>query len=176
MKKTTVFSRILLFVLILMLLAACGSRTQLTPGQEVELTQEALNADAADGDNNVATPLPPTTIPTEPEPTADSAPVVPEINPTITPETAAPPPTEGGDTPTAGPPTDASSNPDVGGGTEETNTSSAGETTYVAQNNDNLFRIGLDNGCTTEQMSAANNIAAPYIIYVGQTIIIPDCK
>jgi LysM repeat protein len=47
---------------------------------------------------------------------------------------------------------------------------------YVVQPGNNLFRIGLLYGCTVDQMASYNNIPAPYIIYVGQQILIPpDC-
>lgn len=47
---------------------------------------------------------------------------------------------------------------------------------YVVQPGNNLFRIGLLYGCTVDQMASYNNIPAPYIIFVGQQILIPpDC-
>ncbi len=173
MKKSTVFPRILLFVFVLVLLAACS--TKLTPGQEVQLTEEAQQKETTDGDADPAS-VPPTIAPAIPEATAvPEQPVAPEAEPT-TPPAEEPPSTEG-DTPTAVPPStddagggdaDNTSDLDTGGGT--------GEKTYAVKHNDNLFRIGLNNGCSTAEMSAANNISAPYTIYIGQTIIIPDCK
>lgn len=53
-----------------------------------------------------------------------------------------------------------------GGGTGTVHTVKAGE---------NLFRIGLQYGCTVDQLSAQNNIPYPYTIYPGQQITIPDC-
>jgi hypothetical protein len=47
------------------------------------------------------------------------------------------------------------------------------EQVYTVQAGDNLFRIGLNYGCTVEQLSVFNNIPAPYIIYPGQQIRIP---
>lgn len=51
-----------------------------------------------------------------------------------------------------------------------------GEQTHTVRPGDNLFRIGLQYGCTVDQMSAYNNIPYPYTIYVGDVIRIPpDC-
>jgi LysM repeat protein len=47
------------------------------------------------------------------------------------------------------------------------------EQVYTVKAGDNLFRIGLNYGCTVDQLSAYNNIPAPYIIYPGQQIRIP---
>jgi LysM repeat protein len=49
----------------------------------------------------------------------------------------------------------------------------SGGQVYVVQPGNNLFRIGLQYGCTVDQMASYNNIPAPYIIYVGQQILIP---
>lgn len=50
------------------------------------------------------------------------------------------------------------------------------EQVYTVQPGDNLFRIGLQYGCTVDQMSAYNNIPYPYTIFVGDQIRIPpDC-
>ncbi len=45
--------------------------------------------------------------------------------------------------------------------------------TYVVQPGDNLFRIALRNGLTTQQLAQANGITNPNIIFVGQRLIIP---
>lgn len=47
--------------------------------------------------------------------------------------------------------------------------------THVVQRGENLFRIALSYGCTTEQMAAANSITNPARIYPGQVLTIPDC-
>jgi spore germination protein len=50
------------------------------------------------------------------------------------------------------------------------------EQVYTVRPGDNLFRIGLAYGCTVDQLSAYNNIPAPYTIFVGDQIRIPpDC-
>lgn len=49
-----------------------------------------------------------------------------------------------------------------------------GQTTYVVQPGDNLFRISLRYGTTVQAIATANGIANPNIIYVGQTLVIPD--
>ncbi len=50
------------------------------------------------------------------------------------------------------------------------------EQTHLVSRGENLFRIGLQYGCTVDQLSAYNNIPYPYTIYVGDQIRIPaDC-
>ncbi len=48
-----------------------------------------------------------------------------------------------------------------------------GETTYVVQPGDTLFRIGLRYGLTTFQLASYNGIANPNLIFVGEVIRIP---
>jgi LysM repeat protein len=48
-----------------------------------------------------------------------------------------------------------------------------GETTYVVQRGDNLFRIALRYGMSYLQLAQYNGIANPSRIYVGQVIRIP---
>jgi LysM repeat protein len=48
--------------------------------------------------------------------------------------------------------------------------------THVVQAGENLFRIGLSYGCTVEQLAAANDLADPTRIDVGQVLVIPDCS
>ncbi|MEL6403372.1 MAG: LysM peptidoglycan-binding domain-containing protein [Chloroflexota bacterium] len=45
--------------------------------------------------------------------------------------------------------------------------------TYTVQAGDNLFRIALRFGTTTNQLAEANNIANPALIFVGQVLTIP---
>lgn len=49
----------------------------------------------------------------------------------------------------------------------------AGSVTHVVQPGENLFRIALRYGLTTQEVAAANGIADPTRIYVGQTLVIP---
>ncbi len=49
----------------------------------------------------------------------------------------------------------------------------SGETTYVVQPGDNLFRIALRHGTTVEAIAQANGIANVSQIYVGQALTIP---
>ncbi len=44
---------------------------------------------------------------------------------------------------------------------------------YTVRTGDNLFRLAYNCGITTEQLAAANNIAWPYQIQVGQVIRFP---
>lgn len=52
-------------------------------------------------------------------------------------------------------------------------TAPAGETTYVVQPGDNLFRIGLRFGMSHTYLAQYNGIANPALIYVGQVLRIP---
>ena len=45
---------------------------------------------------------------------------------------------------------------------------------YVVQRGDNLFRIALNHGLTTQELAQTNNIINPDIIYAGQVLTIPD--
>jgi lipoprotein-anchoring transpeptidase ErfK/SrfK len=46
--------------------------------------------------------------------------------------------------------------------------------TYVVRPGDNLFRIALNHGLTTQQLAAANGITNYSHVYVGQTLVIPS--
>lgn len=52
-------------------------------------------------------------------------------------------------------------------------TTSGGETVYIVQPGDNLFRIALRYGLTTEQLASYNNITNVTQLSVGQEILIP---
>ena len=54
-------------------------------------------------------------------------------------------------------------------------TSAAGGT-HVVQAGENLYRIGLQYGCSPEQMATHNGIANAGQISVGQVLQIPDCN
>lgn len=45
--------------------------------------------------------------------------------------------------------------------------------TYIVQPGDNLFRIALRNGLSTQALAEANGITNPALIYVGQVLVIP---
>ena len=51
--------------------------------------------------------------------------------------------------------------------------SSAGEQVHVVQAGNNLFRIGLQYGCSYLELATYNGIPNPDLIFVGQTIRIP---
>ena len=53
---------------------------------------------------------------------------------------------------------------------------SAAGGTHVVQAGENLYRIGLQYGCSAEQMAAHNGIANAGQISVGQVLQIPDCN
>ncbi len=48
--------------------------------------------------------------------------------------------------------------------------------TYTVQAGDNLFRIALNNGLTTNQLAAQNGITNSTLIYVGQVLAINTCS
>ena len=48
-----------------------------------------------------------------------------------------------------------------------------GQTTYVVQPGDNLFRIALNYGRAYDVLAAANGLAAPYTVFPGQVLVIP---
>jgi len=49
----------------------------------------------------------------------------------------------------------------------------AQQQTYVVQPGENLFRIALKHGLTTQQLAAANGIVNPDWVYAGQVLVIP---
>lgn len=49
----------------------------------------------------------------------------------------------------------------------------AQQQTYVVQPGENLFRIALNHGLTTQQLAAANGIVNPDWVYAGQVLVIP---
>ncbi len=64
--------------------------------------------------------------------------------------------------------------PIPGGSTSSGSTASSGGTqTHVVQTGENLFRIALRYGMTVDTLAAANGIANPNFVYVGQTLVIP---
>lgn len=75
-------------------------------------------------------------------------------------------PVSGGTVPIVNSGTDA-----VTGGTNTTN--SSGGAIHVVQPGETLFRIALRYGVTLSQLAAANNIANPARIFVGQQLVIP---
>ena len=48
------------------------------------------------------------------------------------------------------------------------------DSSYVVKPGDNLFRIALNHGLTTQALARANGITNPEHIYVGQVLVIPD--
>jgi len=62
----------------------------------------------------------------------------------------------------------------AGGATPTTGTGTATCTgTHTVITGDNLFRLAYACGLTIEQLAAKNNIAYPYTIYPGQTLVYP---
>jgi len=91
-------------------------------------------------------------------------------------ETPTEPPTEAAATATPLPTATATTEPATAVPTvaPTATTAPAGPTTYIVQPGDNLFRIALRHGTTVEAIAAANGIANPQLIYVGQELVIPS--
>lgn len=70
------------------------------------------------------------------------------------------------------PNTDADATSDTDSAAPET----AAGGVHVVQPGDNLFRIGLQYGCSVEQLARHNGIATPNRISVGMEIQIPECN
>jgi lipoprotein-anchoring transpeptidase ErfK/SrfK len=49
-----------------------------------------------------------------------------------------------------------------------------GATTHVVARGENLYRIGLRYGVSVQAMAWANGLKNPYLIYVGQRLVIPN--
>jgi LysM repeat protein len=95
--------------------------------------------------------------------TAEETTEAPTVEPTAVPADAtAIPPTEV--PPTAIPPTSAPA---------PTTAPGSGTTTYTVQRGDTLYSIARRYGSTVEAIAAANSIANPSLIRVGQTLTIP---
>jgi LysM repeat protein len=58
--------------------------------------------------------------------------------------------------------------------TEPVTTVGTGATTHVVQPGENLFQISLRYATTVQAISQANNITNPGLIYLGQTLQIPE--
>lgn len=186
MKQSTIFSRILMLGLVLMLvLVACE---QPTPGAEEQEKNEQAAQEAVEAGESETVPA--TLVPATPVP----ATAVPNENEVVAPEgetiTAIPDgeTLEGeGDTPPAVDPTtvpdggtiDPTPDPNVGGSNPTTAvTPVPAGGTYTVSAGENFFRIGLNHGCTVGQMAAVNPAVIPpnYIIYIGQELVIPSCQ
>ena len=180
MKQSTIFSRMLMLGLILILvLVACERPTD--GATNVKETEEAAGAV-----ESTAVPVTPVS------PTVESATAVPET--VVDPTTEAPvgENPEGdnteSETPANGDPTpvpgavggDPATDPQAGGG-DGTSTNPAPVPpggTYTVSAGENFFRIGLNHGgCSVGQMAAVNPAVVPpyYTIYVGQVLTIPSC-
>ncbi len=187
MKQSTIFSRILMLGLVLMLvLVACEKPTPGAEEQEknAQATQEAIEAGAPE--TVPATPVPATAVPNENEviaPEGEAATAVPGEAPEGETPAGETPAGEGDTSPAVDPTAD----PNAGGGTDG-GTSDGGTTTtpvtpvpaggtYTVSAGENFFRIGLNHGCTVDQMAAVNPAVVPpdYIIYIGQVLTIPSC-
>jgi LysM repeat protein len=60
--------------------------------------------------------------------------------------------------------------------TEQPAPESSASGVHIVQPGENLFRIGLQYGCSVEQLARYNGIATPNRIPVGLEIQIPDCN
>lgn len=151
-------------------LAGCR-RDAAPPLEELTAEEEAAaaleEAQANTGDAQQATEEETPAATEEPtEAPADAAEETPE--PTEEPTEAAPEPTAT-TAPAEAVPTEQTPEPTA----EPTTAVTTGATTHVVQPGENLFRISLRYGVTVQEISQANNITNPGLIYVGQTLQIP---
>ena len=185
MKQSTIFSRMLMLGLVLMLiLVACEKPTPGAEEQEknAQATQEAIDAGAPETVPATPVPVPATAVPDGNEviaPEGEAATAVPagEVPAGETP--AGETPAGEGDT---SPAVDPTPDPNAGGGIDDGTTAPVvpvpSDGTYTVSAGENFFRIGLNHGCTVGQMAAVNPAVVPpnYIIYIGQVLVIPDCQ
>lgn len=205
MKQSTIFARILMLGVILMLvLGACEKQTPGAAEQEaVQQTQEASQPVTEPEVVVTQEVMPPVDQPIDAQTPADKPadgetptdkPVdgeTPADQPADS-ETPTDQPAVDGDTAVAVDPTpvpdaggDPATDPQAGGGTGDVPETAVSpvppvqnDGTYTVSAGENFFRIGLNHGCTVAQMAAVNSAVVPpqYIIYIGQTLVIPDCK
>lgn len=57
----------------------------------------------------------------------------------------------------------------------KTHAQQPGTTIHVVQQGENLYRIGLRYGCSIGEMTRANNIVNPNLIFIGQRLVVPLC-
>ncbi len=72
--------------------------------------------------------------------------------------------------------TDASAETEIAPETQTQEPATGPGGTVIIQPGDNLFRIGLQYGCTVEQIARHNGITTPNRVSVGMEIEIPDCS
>lgn len=119
------------------------------------------------------TPLPTLPLSTDPTPTV-ALPQGPEVTPVITPSVGITPTIpsgvvveEGGGIVVENTPPAAT--PSAGGG----ETSTGGGQTHTIQSGDTLYALALQYGVTIEDIVAANNLASPDDLDIGQVLVIP---
>jgi LysM repeat protein len=139
--------------------AATPGESELEATAIANSTQAAQTLQAETAETPGAEEEEPAATSTEPAPTATTMP--PTQPPTEAPTEPTPEPAMVTPTPCPVTPTEPAQPP------------VSGETTYVVQPGDNLFRIALRHGTSVEAIAQANNIANPSEIDVGQTLIIP---
>lgn len=160
----------LIVLTLALLLAACympaAPDVTPTPSQQ-ELAEWGMATQAAQMAQETLSPPEPTAPPQPPETSPVPAVETPSVPPAIeTPPLPVPTPTPEVVPPGAAP-TPAVQPP-------ETPATAAGETTYVVQPGDRLFRIALRFGVDYRALAAYNNILNPDRIYPGQVLRIPQ--
>ncbi len=127
------------------------------------------------------TPVAAVTLPATQEPTEQLPPTPTEAGPidvfgTQTAQAPTPAPSEEPPAEPTGEPSIATPTPQVPGTQEPAEGGSADcPATHTVQQGENLFRIALKYGLTTEELAAANGIANPASIVVGTVLRIPGC-
>ncbi len=159
----------LLSIMLALLLAACympaAPDVTPTPSQQEQADwgMQTLAAEAAQETPTVAEP---TETPSVPEAPSVTPAETPSPMPVETPPSPEPSPTPGVVVPQPSP---APTVPPAG----TPQVAAAGETTYVVQPGDRLFRIALRFGLDYRDLAAYNNIVNPDRIYPGQVLRIP---
>ncbi|HNT77534.1 MAG TPA: LysM domain-containing protein [Anaerolineae bacterium] len=131
------------------------------PDEGTQTVEEATkNSQTPQAGNTPIVQILPTDTPTSGGQTADTATATPQAEP---PTAAAPTATTAPETtPTPAPPPQATATP-----------AQTVPGKHVVQAGENLFRIALRYGLTTEAVARANNITNPALIHVGQVLTIP---
>lgn len=161
-------SRISFYLTLMLLFALLLTSCQRPAAPDVTATPDT----SVGGEGTPAATTEPTggtTTPSDvPTPVATELPTAePTAEPTVEP-TAEPTPPPSTEQPTPQPTAQPTAQPTVEPG--------GGETVYVVQDGDNLFRIALKYNMTYDVLARYNGITNPALIYVGQKLKIPPAS
>lgn len=161
-------SRITLYLTVLVVLALLMAGCQRPAAPDVTATPDTGVGGQGTMQPSDVTTTPPVDVPTPvatetatTEPTAEPTPLPTDVPTPVSPAEPTPSPTA---PPTPAPTAQPTPKPVEPGG---------GETVYVVQDGDNLFRIALKYNMDYNYLARYNGITNPALIYVGQKIKIP---